>query len=167
MTYGDLIRAPSKLHKRDSLVILRRAAHTAPLHRGRLLESTQTDEIICMFSLARLCVDWQTLCLSYFAPMFACRRKGKKMLRLFVLQSKSTTRNQRGRVDVRSCRTVVNSPRLQFYILIKLHFWFDSTWVLFCRFLSITMLHLFNSCKPDLRELNTLSILFLKDGSLN
>lgn len=43
-------------------------------HQKCLLESTQTEEIICMFLLALLCVDWQMLCLSY-SVMFACQHR--------------------------------------------------------------------------------------------
>lgn len=60
-----------QLNKSDLLVIHWINVHIANMaSKMCLLEST--EEIICMFLLAPLCVDWQMCCLSY-SVMFACQ----------------------------------------------------------------------------------------------
>lgn len=71
--------------------------HSVPTqHQKCLLESTQTEEIICMFLLALLCVDWQMLCLNY-SVMFACQHR---KCCIFVVLSNSTQQKHSAFVEV-------------------------------------------------------------------
>lgn len=71
--------------------------HSVPTqHQKCLLESTQTEEIICMFLLALLCVDWQMLCLNY-SVMFACQHR---KCCIFLVLSNSTQQKHSAFVEV-------------------------------------------------------------------
>lgn len=61
----------SKETKSDLLVIHWINVHSANAASKMCLPES-TEEIICMFLLAPLCVDWQMFCLS-FSVMFACQ----------------------------------------------------------------------------------------------
>ena len=86
-------------------------------HQKCLLESTQTGEIICMFLLALLCVDWQMLCLSY-SVMFACQRWKRSIFSFsfffYCIIKLDTTKTVRA---LWRCAAAENSPAALSFLL--------------------------------------------------
>lgn len=94
-----------KLNKCDFFVIHGtnpRSANTAS--KMCLLEST--EEIICMFLLALLCVDWQIFCLSY-SVMFACQNRKHHIF--LVLSTKWAQQKQVGLMGMHCSRKSLSS----------------------------------------------------------